>query len=1081
MTMPHIQTYYSSQTETLVESLLFQLENDASSPVNTPFGRGQILVPNSGMQRYLELKIAERFGICAHVDIHYVGQLLSATYKNLLDDNAPAHLDPRLLTFALLRLWGKRIMPMDSRFDKLHQQHPQGRQRYVWAQKIAQLLRQYLNERPEMIDRWQAGKLSSQHPHEAWQRDICQQLFASLGQTLTPRTQWQARLNAALQQATPDCLPQRIHLFGFHAIPSVQLCELFLLAQVSHLTFYTFNPSIAYWQDIVPEKVKNRLTMTQADEAALLSVGHPLLAAWGQSGKFYIEQLNEFTCHHLDDIVPPPAPNSVLTWLQSTIRQLSDAPADSLANSLAESPSNDSVDVSKLFERERQRHGDSNDISAYSISLNACANPRREVEVLYDNLCQRFAQQDLNPADVLVIIPQLNDYAPHIQAIFARDSDAIGIPYSLANQSTAEADADVQAFLSLLDVLDSDFQAPLLFEALSEARIQEALNLSQSHLDSLRYWFTESRFSLHFYDDSAGENSSLEKLLDSLLLAAVGGESATLGTRRASPLYYGGQQEALTQLCELWQRFVPFTSLKNKRLSLSAWRDQWRQLCATFLPFRHAMDDWLNDWYETLSALDGDGENSADSGATATYDFATVCADLSALLQNDTLHGPFLSGGVSFCAVVPMRSIPAKMIAVLGLNSDFPAIAAKNPLDVRLAKPLWSDRNPHKEQQYFFLETLMAARESLYLSHVGIDEKTGEAIPPSALVRELFGYIARYLPDFAVAVTRRYPLQGFVSQSSYQKLYTTPDVPRETSRATDALLPRETSPETAIALPRALTANALADILLEPLAAFWRYHLGAAPLDSLPEPLAEHEFIATENPLDKWRYRQTVLQTALADDVDAVRALQQENRYAPPVISQALLASADAYTRPLLTAIHALNLESNPAEINQQYRYAYSAEQTLYLRLYVQRYRQHGLLSYSVGKFSAKRRLRQWIAHVFYHSLPADASPCQSLALSLEQNRNSKKNYVESHRLQAFADRASAVAVLEKLLSLAQSLLQRPYAVTLQQSNKRDETLMHYAPAEAALHAHLIPAATTEVETLQAQWADIDASFRELQ
>ncbi len=1080
--MPHIQTYYSSQTETLVESLLFQLQNSPTSAVNTPFGRSLILVPNSGMQRYVELGIAQHFGICSHIDIHYVGQLLSHAYKAVLDNESPAHVDERQLTFALLRLWNKQILPLDSGFSKLHEQHRHPRQRYLWASQITQRLRQYINDRPEMIAEWQqpAGRLTSQHPHEAWQRDSFVQLFQSLSLTQLSRLNWHQRFAEALA-TQPDVLPDydAIHVFGFHALPVTQLADLVALATQKPVYFYTFNPCVSYWQDIVSENIKARLDITAEDEAKLMTVGHPLLATWGQSGKYYIEQLNEYPSHNLDDIVGVEVPDSVLGWLQNDIRTLSES-ADSELLTLA-------------FDKEKQQHGKQTGFAPYSLTLNACANPRREIEVLYDNLCHCFATTDLQPSDVLVIVPKLNDYAPHIQAIFSRALETSSqpdpnIPYSLANQSAAESEPDVQAFLSLLDVLEGDFQAPLLFGALSEVRVQEALKLDPSHLDTLRHWFQESRFSLHFYDNNHGESSSLEKLLDSLLLATVGGEDCELGKRHASPYYHGAQQDVVAQLCELWQRFLPFAGLKNQRLTLPVWHDKLRELADAFLPLNHGMDTWLTTWYDTLIEL-------ADE---AVYDFATVRADLAVLLQNDRLHGPFLSGGVSFCAVVPMRSIPAKMIAVLGLNGDFPAIATKDPLDLRLDKPLWSDRNPHKEQQYFFLETLMAARQQLYLSHVGLDEKTGESLPPSALVRELFGYLSRYLPDFADTVTRYYPLQGFASQHAYHSLYNTPDKTTETINTAqntakanqpaasnetpnvNATTPAQTQPAD-MPLPESLTASALAAILLQPLAAYWRYRLGAQDLDNLAEPLPAYEFIATDSGLDAWHYRQSVLEQALqpnADDHTGIEALQQRNLYAPEVISTALLAQASDFTRPLIDAIHELQLEDNPTSIRRLNKHVFAGRH-LYLNVQSQRYCEAGLLSYHSGKWNAKKQLTMWINHVFYHAL-ADVSPCQSQVLTLEKNSRTKKIYVKHSVLSPFAEHSRAVAVLDNLLALAQRLIQQPYCVELHNSSSKAETLMHYQPAENSLYPQLKAPNAAQLDDLQQQWLAIDSVFRAL-
>lgn len=1027
MPEPRIDTYYSCRTETLVAELCRHLITDESSPLHVPFQRTQIIVPNSGMQRYIELKIAERFGICSHIDISYAGSFLWQAYRNVLNNHAPAQIDSRLLTFTLLNHWQDNPQATDERLQALLQQYSQPRQRYMLATRIAQLLRQYLNERPAMIDAWQAGQLSSNHPHESWQRKLFLQLISTLSFSGASRNDLQQRFAAQLSSDKAYALPPVIHVFGFHALPATQLTDFFAIGQVAAVKFYTFNPSVLYWQDIVPEAVKTRAEMTAADEAALLSVGHPLLASWGQSGKYLIEQLNNYQTINHDETPTDKRGHSVLAWLQQSIQHLADDQTEILH---------------KAFHTEQANN-------APSISLHAAAGARREVETLYDNLCAKFMDGQINPADVLVIIPRLNDYAPHIQAVFSRSN----IPFSLANQTSAESDQDVQAFLSLLSVIESDFQAQTLFECLHEQRIQDALAISQAELESLRHWFADSRYSLHFRDQSNGHSSSLEKLLDSLLLAYVGGEETRLDNRESAPFFHGEQQQTLHILCDLWQRFQPFAALRSRHLTLTQWLNELRRLADAFLPWRHGMDTHLNEWFDTI----------AEADSQSTHPFETVLADLSAVLQSEMLHGPFLSGGVSFCAVMPMRSIPAKIIAILGMNSDFPAVSDKDPLDIRQAHPQWSDKNLHKEQQYFFLETLMAARETLYLSHIGLDEQTGESIPPSALVRELFGYIERHLPDFGDTMTTHYPLQGFSAPDSYQTLYNTiasSDIIPDSQQTNDN---QPTNSEQ----PTQLTSNQLADALHEPLSAYWRYHLGAVMLDTPAEPLAEHEFIAADSGLDKWQYRQTALATALQQQPEtaAQKALQRHNLYAPPVISDALLMRAKTDITPLQSALQNLPLSQSTQAINALIKWPFDGRK-IYLRVRANQDPVHGLVHYHVGTTNVKKQLRAWVTHVLYHC-QTDAKPSASLLLTLDKGKVTRNDF-------APLSNGEAHSALTAMLALFSQLITQPYTLALEAGKKGDENRFVYRKKVYPLYPK-IPVANAEMMVLlQALWQPIE-------
>lgn len=1026
MPEPNIDVYYSSRTETLAAELCRSLITDEGSPLQSPFQRTQIIVPNSGMQRYLELKIAAQFGICSHIDMSYVGQFLWQVYQDVLGDEAPTPLEERLLTFAILNHWQDDFNVSDQRLQALLQQHKQPRQRYLLAAKIARLLRQYFNERPAMIDTWQVDKLSSTHPHESWQKTLFLQLINTLSADEVSRNILQQRFVTALASGSNNTLPSVIHVFGFHALPFAQLADLFAIGHVVQVKFYTFNPCLAYWQDVVPESVKMRVELTSVDEAELLSVGHPLLASWGHSGKYLIEQLNQYRIENRDEEISTDS-DTVLTWLQQSIRHLA----------------NNKPATLKAAYTNEQNNGN------LSISLHAAAGARREVEVLHDNLCKWFADSDLNPAEVLVIIPRLSDYAAHIQAVFSRSSDSISIPFSLANQTSAESDQDVQAFLSLLSVIESDFQVQILFECLHEQRIQQALGMHQTELDSLRHWFTSSRYAIHFRDNSAGHSSSLEKLLDSLLLAYVGGDDTVLANRQSAPFFYGGQQQTLNILCDLWQRFLPFAELRTRYLTLSQWLDELRHLADAFLPYRHGIDAHLNNWFESISL--------ADKGLT--YSMETVITDLESVLRSDILHGPFLSGGVSFCAVMPMRSIPAKVIAILGMNNDFPVVSHKEPLDIRQARPQWSDKNLHKEQQYFFLETLLAAREKLYLSYVGLDEQTGKALPPSALVRELFGYIERYITEFGETVTTYYSLQGFSATDSYQTLYNTPTTHERNIKAGIS----------DIELPAQLTENQLSDALHEPLSAYWRYCLGAAVLDTLREPLAEHEFIAADNGLDRWQYRQIALATALQQqsDAEAEKTLQQQNLYAPPVITKALMAHALNDTLPLQQALLSLPLQEPLETINTLIKFSFNGR-TVYFRLRAQHDTKHGLIHYHVGSSSVKKQLRAWVTHVLYHC-QSDVAPNTTLLFTIDRGKISRSDFAPLSRVDAHA-------ALTAILTLLNTVIARPYPLELC-SDKRSEnnSKLSYRDKVYPLYSKILTADDATVEEIQKLWSSIDA------
>ncbi|MCK5915044.1 MAG: exodeoxyribonuclease V subunit gamma, partial [Deltaproteobacteria bacterium] len=105
----------------------------------------------------------------------------------------------------------------------------------------------------------------------------------------------------------------------------------------------------------------------------------------------------------------------------------------------------------------------------------------------------------------------------------------------------------------------------------------------------------------------------------------------------------------------------------------------------------------------------------------------------------------FFTGGITFSSILPLRSVPAQMICLLGLNDgEFPRNQRPLAYDLVAARPRAGDRNPRDEDRYLFLETLLAARKTLVLSYLGRDPKDNHLRPPAVVVSELIDYIEEY-------------------------------------------------------------------------------------------------------------------------------------------------------------------------------------------------------------------------------------------------------------------------------------------------------------------------------------------------
>lgn len=111
-------------------------------------------------------------------------------------------------------------------------------------------------------------------------------------------------------------------------------------------------------------------------------------------------------------------------------------------------------------------------------------------------------------------------------------------------------------------------------------------------------------------------------------------------------------------------------------------------------------------------------------------------------MDETNLRQRFLSGSVNFSTLMPMRSIPFKMICLLGMNDgDYPR--SRTPMDFDLMSREYrpGDRSRRNDDRYLFLEALLSARETLYISWVARSILDDSERPASVLVEQLQDYI----------------------------------------------------------------------------------------------------------------------------------------------------------------------------------------------------------------------------------------------------------------------------------------------------------------------------------------------------
>ncbi|MGH8354010.1 MAG: exodeoxyribonuclease V subunit gamma, partial [Pseudomonas sp.] len=442
-----------------------------ATPAREPFAPAQVVVPSQGMGRWLTLQLAREQGIAMQLEVQlpakFVWDLSRLVLGQLPEQSA---FTPTTLTW---RLYDWLCEPANlARAERLQRYLAGGdeRRRLSLATRIADVLDQYLLYRDDWLAAWERGELCDLGPDEAWQALLWRELTAD---GHPHRARLLDELLRRLHGAQPIAgLPERLLVFGISALAPHHLRVLEGLARHTEVVIFALNPCREAWGEIRDIRELARQPELSPDEW-YLDVGHPLLASLGKQGRDFFDSLFALAS----------AEGGQETGLYSEDADLID---DSLLHALQH-------DILRL--RTRQP-GERLELRAddRSLELHIAHSPLREVEILHDQLLARFAvEPTLTPDQVVVLTPDIERYAPYIEAVFSARAGAPRegvprIPFSLADRSLRAELPLLEAFLELLALPDSRFAAEEILAWLEQPAIARRAGIEQEDLPLLRDW-----------------------------------------------------------------------------------------------------------------------------------------------------------------------------------------------------------------------------------------------------------------------------------------------------------------------------------------------------------------------------------------------------------------------------------------------------------------------------------------------------------------------------------------------------------------------------------------------------------------
>ena len=719
------RVYHSNQLDILKEILVHLIERE---PLANPFDAEQIMVQSPGMAQWLKLELAKAQGIAANIDFPLPASFIWQMFIIALDDIPErSAFNKEGMAWKLMALLPQHLD--QSEFEALANylaDDDEQLKRYQLAHKIADIFDQYLVYRPEWLQAWEAGE-NLKADSQPWQPILWRALVNAtdaLGQSHYHRANlYQSFIERLSSDTPPPGLPTRLFVFGISALPPRYLEALKALGKHVEVHLFVTNPCRYYWGDIVDPKWLHRLQGRQRthmevsdssvveqghseqfadpdaapglfDEEGVLNVGNPLLASMGKLGRDNLFMLADMEPEEIEAFVDLPG-DSLLSAIQSDLLELNERGGSALS----------------LEQINSSKHKTPVATDDNSLQLHACHSPMREVEVLHDQLLAMLeADPELSPKDIVVMMPDVDSYSPYVQAVFGAASGNRYIPYAISDRSAQQESPILVSFLRLLQLPQSRCSASELLELLEVPAILARFDLNNSDLERLRQWIEETgiRWGLDEQDASRfdlpamGQNTWLFGLQRMLLGYCI--EAGESGDLYDGILPYdeiaGIEAEKLGKLASFVEQLTLMLPRLTHTRPLAEWVSLINELLDTFYQVDADGEYLIKLIRDALHALHQQCESAAyDKPITpqVLFDY------LNNHLRSHRSSARFLAGQLNFCTLMPMRSIPFKVVCLLGMNDGvYPRSIAPLGFDLMSDDHRRGDRSRRDDDRYLF-------------------------------------------------------------------------------------------------------------------------------------------------------------------------------------------------------------------------------------------------------------------------------------------------------------------------------------------------------------------------------------------
>jgi len=679
----------------------------------------KIVIPVAGIKKWLLLKFADKFGVTPNIEFLYPNNFIN----NILEihDETLTKSDILWIVADILKNESKDLKCINILKNRFANDIKDGKL-YHLSYLISDIFEQYLLLRVDLIKKWSEGNICyPKFSHEEWQKELFLEVWRRSGKKIF--TDFLSDFYSKKDRQ----IGSTYHFFAISNIPPIYFNIIEALSyRGSQIIFYFLNPSKdKMWHTDITEKSAEKISIktgVDAEESLYFEKGNDLLISFGKLGKTFLKAISSITNDPEGESDFVENENSTQLTLLRKIQN------DILLN----------ISEIKQTKEVEQPSATENDDS---LQIHSLYSEFREVEALYNYLLNLFNENpSLQAEDIAVMAVDINTYAPFISAIFGTKGK---IPYTIADTLILEDDIVVKTFFSILDLRNSRFEFNRVFEIVEIPIVAQKFNLSLTDIQLLKEWFYET--GIRWGIDSDFRKNFIKEVSDQ--------NTWKFGIDRVTLSLIYESEEPFDNILPL-----PFISVANSDIisNFLIFLDMLFDLIKCKLIGSKPIKDWskifkdiLKNFFDTdpkylnsetilencIKKLNSDNIN-IDIGADFVINY------LKGELSSERATFNFLNRGVTFCEMIPMRSIPFQVISLLGMNDDkFPRRSRNIGLNIINQYPESGDRSIRDNDKYLFLETVISAKSKLYISYIGKDIKSNKEKNPSIFIDELRDYI----------------------------------------------------------------------------------------------------------------------------------------------------------------------------------------------------------------------------------------------------------------------------------------------------------------------------------------------------